>query len=1592
MPNKDVNLTITAKNAATKTIQSVNSALKELKASQGSANRESAKAGSVISRLSTEYAALTGQAKKLKAAAEISGSINKATSAVKRLSDTAKIASANQKLLEQDMKASKAQTSALAGEQDRLSRVYEKQGLKLKAAKEARARLRKELTLEENLYKRVSRAAASSTQTSFSRPAAQSAAVFQADGVGDQRVELMRLQSIVDDTTASMKKLKSEQQDTNAQFKQASTAQSALSREYDKLSSTVDRNNKGLAEGRAELDKIQQLARNGGIAALAADQEKLEASTRQVVDEMARLQRVNEALGRFSGGDGVFTNPQAAAQLREQREEVNKARAAYDLLNKEYERLSSSSRAVLAPQSNAAKAAREVGVAAKAAKAELDKQIAALERLPGAARQAGNAGGGLFRNYNSEGRTALSLTQRLRAEVIGLALAYGGLHEALRLMNEVVNAYRTLESAQNRLMVVMQGDTRATADELGFLERQAARLGVDFGILADEYSKFAVASNAAGFSGDSTRKVFLSMAEAGRVNKLSTEQMSGVFLALTQIMSKGKFSAEEVTRQLGDRLPGAANILAEALFGSADATDQLFDAMKKGEVLATEDNLLKFADTLNSKFGPQLSESLRTTTTLIGQFTNELFQSKLRIGEGGFIDALNLALQEMITYFRSREGRDFFLAVGAAMGKVVSIVPVLVENFGVITTLIRTFISFKLAQWLVSGGAAMIGLARNIGVARAGFIGLTASMRTGQGAMAGLAVGAARLRVALLAIPGGLAIAALATGISLLIGQWTGGVTEVNSGIDEHRRIMEVVLSTYDTAKDKAAGWAAALPDDIGLPEVEESFLRQLDRASLLLAELEIEAKQAYRTIARTDEIVSGGRVLSLELQKLTQAFQDTRDVEAYKKGLQDLASEVSDFDARQLIFGLIDTAKAGEEAVEDLGEAAVVAVELGSEMESAANVADKYGRSLEDMTTSVEEAKTEQELAAERAATYAELMGELGQQVSSVKKELAFLEQSNALDKMADELTFAAASAEEVIAAMELIALAKEELRGKIFGDEGLNAGNFESEFVARRAAGSGSQEEELVRSAVAVAQQLGVAAEDLLTVISYETGGSLSPSQLGPTTQWGQHFGLIQFGDGPGATGEQYGVSTSSTVTEQMIAAGKYLADRGVEAGDGLLQIYAAINAGSPDRIYASDENNGGAPGTVLDKVNDQMDDHRARAEGLLAAYSGVTRTVEQQLDAEKEAAELRAEEQAATQEAIADTAFQIEQQDLINAGRERQAAIEEAVRDARSDNSAIGEAELALIREQAGALYDKENALSAEEQRKKEIAEVDENLNNLETERNALIEKRDLYKEQGNEQGVAETQTEIDAVTLSLNAAYESAIQFWQAMGGPGAAAAIAQLEASKVGLDDLKEKVLITAEEINNQLADGIANSFKSFAEAIANGENAVDAFWQAFRQFAADFLIQIGQMIVKQLFLNALSAAFGGTTGGVGGVIAGGIASIFHEGGVAGEAAPARAVSPSWFTNATRYHTGGIAGLAPNEVPAILEKNEEVLPENDPRHRNNAGGRSGERPLRIINTLDAVALLEAALADAGSDEVIVNKMRDLKDDIRPAIGV
>jgi len=181
-----------------------------------------------------------------------------------------------------------------------------------------------------------------------------------------------------------------------------------------------------------------------------------------------------------------------------------------------------------------------------------------------------------------------------------------------------------------------------------------------------------------------------------------------------------------------------------------------------------------------------------------------------------------------------------------------------------------------------------------------------------------------------------------------------------------------------------------------------------------------------------------------------------------------------------------------------------------------------------------------------------------------------------------------------QMIARSDMSKTAQIELKQKV--DEFLETSAYRSKTRENRLTDA-QYADDLVTATRQAAYTLGADPIDLLTVMSFETGGTFSTGQKGGAG--GRHIGLIQFGP---EEAKKYGVHEGQTVAEQMQSVVAYLKDRGYKPGMNLMDLYSTINAGKPGLYAASDAKNGGTPGTVADKVNNQMAEHRANAIKML------------------------------------------------------------------------------------------------------------------------------------------------------------------------------------------------------------------------------------------------------------------------------------------------------------------------------------------------------------------------------------------------------
>jgi hypothetical protein len=398
-----------------------------------------------------------------------------------------------------------------------------------------------------------------------------------------------------------------------------------------------------------------------------------------------------------------------------------------------------------------------------------------------------------------------------------------------------------------------------------------------------------------------------------------------------------------------------------------------------------------------------------------------------------------------------------------------------------------------------------------------------------------------------------------------------------------------------------------------------------------------------------------------------------------------------------------------------------------------------------------------------------------------------------------------------------------------------------------------------------------------------------------------------------------------------------------------------------------------------------------------------------------------------------------------------QEREARILDALRDAELEAAGVGlaltEAQSAEIRETVGALYDQEQAqrvneliergrLQLAEERGEvesraafiareaqeagvdllseqgqifaeiqgqlyDIAETERQRTEYEREVNQLLSlQRDLQdqiqfaRDRGDFGVVGLLEEQLEGVNTALRAAAENAITFWAAQSGPEADAALVNFQGLIDRLDAMGTQVIATADQINEMLTDGLVSGFDDFFSGLEQGKTALESMRDAFLSFAADFLRQIARMILQQAILNALQSFGGGGGGGVGGTVSGWLSKIpvRHAGGLADSGGPGRPALASWFSGAMRFHNGGIPGLKPNEVPTILERNEEVLTRGDPRHVLNGGKGGGkDAGTTVVNVFDPNDFLDRALASDVGRKLMLNFVSSNPGAIKAAIG-
>ena len=143
----------------------------------------------------------------------------------------------------------------------------------------------------------------------------------------------------------------------------------------------------------------------------------------------------------------------------------------------------------------------------------------------------------------------------------------------------------------------------------------------------DGFTKLYASMAPAGFSGDEIRDLFTGITQAAATFGMSADKVDRVNYAFAQMASKGQVMSEELKGQLGDVLPGAMAIFAEAAGFKGpkaiqDFSAALEDGAYKGQAMVALLNNVGIV--MKQEFGPGAEGAARTFQGVINRMQNSM--------------------------------------------------------------------------------------------------------------------------------------------------------------------------------------------------------------------------------------------------------------------------------------------------------------------------------------------------------------------------------------------------------------------------------------------------------------------------------------------------------------------------------------------------------------------------------------------------------------------------------------------------------------------------------------------------------------------------------------------------------------------------------------------------------------------------------------------------------------------------------------------------------------------------------------------------------------------------------------------------------
>lgn len=238
--------------------------------------------------------------------------------------------------------------------------------------------------------------------------------------------------------------------------------------------------------------------------------------------------------------------------------------------------------------------------------------------------------------------------KQLQYQAIGMASALGlGGIGLSNLASRFIDVARETTRARVALRNI-SGDAGGFKKNMDFLMGSSNRWGQELNAMTAEFSKFSAAASSAGISIQDQHSIFESFTRSITAFGMKSEDAHLAYLALSQMMSKGKISSEELRRQLGERMPVAMEAMARAV----GVTIQELDGLLKAGKLVSKDVMLPFVKEMEKMLPEVNTDNIETSVNRLKNTFTKLTQD-LKIGEfyKKIVDGANKMLAGIQTSF-----------------------------------------------------------------------------------------------------------------------------------------------------------------------------------------------------------------------------------------------------------------------------------------------------------------------------------------------------------------------------------------------------------------------------------------------------------------------------------------------------------------------------------------------------------------------------------------------------------------------------------------------------------------------------------------------------------------------------------------------------------------------------------------------------------------------------------------------------------------------------------------------------------------------------------------------------------------------------